>query len=101
MLGIDGLGRAVGGLTCERVVEPPVAEVMRTSAAASRMRAAKLSALKPQNTTLWTAPMRAHASTATASSGTIGKYRQTRSPGRTPSARSRLAKRHTSACSSR
>ena len=39
---------------------------------ASSMRAASSFAAKPPNTTEWTAPRRAHASIATAASGTIG-----------------------------
>jgi hypothetical protein len=41
-------------------------------ACASWMRSLRLCALKPQNTTLWMAPMRAQASVAITSSGTMG-----------------------------
>ncbi len=39
---------------------------------ASSMRTASSRAANPPNTTLWTAPSRAHASIAIAASGTIG-----------------------------
>jgi hypothetical protein len=68
---------------------------------ASRIRSRRDSALNPPKTTEWTAPMRAQASIVKASSGIIGKYRQTRSPLRTPWARSTLAMRQTLCFSSR
>ena len=52
--------------------KPPSA-VINTFAAASLMRSRSDTALKPPNTTLWTAPMRAQASIATGSSGIIGR----------------------------
>ena len=55
------------------------------------MRSRSDSALKPPKTTLWTAPMRAHASMAMASSGMSGRYSATRSPFLTPSDFSTLA----------
>ena len=65
------------------------------------MRSRSASGENPPNTTECTAPMRAHASIATAASGTIGMYTHTRSPLPTPFDFSTLANRHTSACSSR
>ncbi len=50
----------------------------------SEMRCARDSALKPANTTLWIAPMRAHASIEIGSSQAIGKYRDTVSPALMP-----------------
>ena len=50
---------------------PHDAETM-TVGCAWLMRAANSCAAKPPNTTEWIAPMRAHASIATAASGTIG-----------------------------
>ena len=61
----------------------------------SAMRAASASAEKPPKTTEWTAPMRAHASIAAGSSGTIGMYSVTSSPLPTPHERSQLAMRTT------
>mmetsp|Transcript_17986 Transcript_17986/g.56164 ORF Transcript_17986/g.56164 Transcript_17986/m.56164 type:complete len:215 (-) Transcript_17986:303-947(-) len=53
-------------------------------APADEMRAASESLEKPPKTTVWTAPMRAHASMAMANSGTMGMKRTTRSPVSTP-----------------
>jgi len=75
--------------------QPPSA-VTSSLARASLLRSATASALKPPNTTLWVAPMRAQASMATASSGTMGMYSVTRSPGRMPRPLSALANLHTS-----
>ena len=54
---------------------------------------------KPPKTTLWTAPMRAQASIATATSGIIGRKIPTTSPAPMPRSLSAFAKRCTSACS--
>jgi len=51
----------------------PPSAVMTTVAAASFIRSRTASAEKPPNTTLWVAPMRAHASMAIAASGIIGR----------------------------
>jgi hypothetical protein len=45
--------------------------VITTFAPQSWMRSRSASAAKPPNTTVWGAPMRAHASIATATSGTM------------------------------
>jgi hypothetical protein len=50
---------------------PPSAVIIRAGFASS-MRAARLAAANPPNTTEWIAPMRAQASMAKAASGTIG-----------------------------
>ena len=55
------------------------------------MRDASESREKPPKTTVCTAPIRAHASMAIASSGTIGMNSATRSPFLTPRARSAAA----------
>ena len=52
--------------------QPPSA-VISTLASASLMRSASACDEKPPNTTLWAAPIRAHASIATAASGIIGR----------------------------
>ena len=52
---------------------------------------------KPPNTTLWTAPIRAQASIATATSGIIGRKIPTTSPGSIPRSFSAFANRCTSA----
>ena len=57
---------------------------MITLAEESLFRSAMASAEKPPKTTQWTAPMRAQASMAIASSGIIGMYIETTSPLRTP-----------------
>ncbi|KAF5043196.1 hypothetical protein DSECCO2_504730 [anaerobic digester metagenome] len=75
--------------------------VTRTLASQSWMRFMRLEAEKPAKTMEWVAPMRVQASMATASSGTMGMYRATRSPRETPSFFRMLAKRTTSARSSR
>ncbi len=51
----------------------PPSQVMTSTASASSMRLRSASAEKPPNTTECTAPMRAHASMATAASGIIGR----------------------------
>ena len=73
-----------------------------TSALASEnsMRSFTDSAENPPNTTLWGAPMRAHASIATATSGIIGRKIPTTSPLPIPRSLSALAKRCTSRCRS-
>ena len=50
---------------------PPSAVIM-SAGRASSMRAARLAAAKPPNTTEWIAPRRAQASIANAASGIIG-----------------------------
>lgn len=55
---------------------------------------AKESALKPANTTVWTAPILAQASIAATASGDTGMYMATRSPRCTPCLFSVLARRH-------
>ena len=60
-------------------------------APALAMRDASESREKPPKTTVWTAPIRAHASMAMASSGTMGINKATRSPFLTPLARSAAA----------
>ncbi len=50
---------------------PPSAVIIRLGRASS-MRAARLAAAKPPNTTEWIAPMRAQASIAKQASGIIG-----------------------------
>ena len=66
-----------------------------TSALASEncIRSLTDSAEKPPKTTLWIAPIRAHASIAATASGTIGRKIPTTSPFSTPSPRRTLAKR--------
>ena len=64
------------------------------------MRSRSESAENPANTTLCTAPIRAHASIVAGRSGTIGRYRHTRSPFFTPRLFSTFAHRHTSSSSS-
>ena len=78
----------------------PSSAVTTTLASESMIRPESASGEKPPNTTVCTAPIRVHASIATAASGTIGMYRQTTSPLRTPCSFSALEKRHTSLCSS-
>jgi hypothetical protein len=51
----------------------PSSAVITTVEAQSAMRPASESGEKPPNTTEWMAPMRAHASIATAASGIIGR----------------------------
>ena len=51
----------------------PQVAAITTLGAASSIRTASSGAAKPPKTTLWTAPMRAQASTETASSMTIGR----------------------------
>ena len=62
--------------------------VITTVDCASTRRFASASAEKPPKTTEWTAPMRAHASIAMGSCGTIGMKIDTLSPGLTPCASS-------------
>ena len=50
----------------------PSSAVTTTRQSESRIRSRSASGENPPNTTEWTAPMRAHASIATAASGTIG-----------------------------
>ncbi len=55
-----------------------------TAGNASSMRVASSGAAKPPKTTEWMAPMRAQASMPISASGSIGRYRITRSPRLTP-----------------
>jgi hypothetical protein len=64
------------------------------------MRSATDSGEKPPNTTLCGAPMRAHASIATTTSGIIGRKIPTTSPRWMPASFSALAARWTSRCRS-
>ena len=81
--------------------QPPSA-VTITLAPASLFRSATASALNPPKIMLCTAPIRAQASIAIASSGIIGMYKVTRSPVSTPSPRSTLfANLQTSRCNCR
>ena len=82
------------------VARSPSSAVRTTLHCESTMRARSASAENPAKTTEWIAPIRAHASIAYAASGTIGMYRQTRSPLRTPRARSALASWHVPASAS-
>jgi hypothetical protein len=68
----------------------------RTFASDTAIRSAHECALKPPKTTLWTAPMRAHASIATATSGIIGRKIPTTSPRSTPRSFRTFANRCTS-----
>ena len=77
----------------------PASAVMITLASASLFRSAIASLENPPKITQWTAPIRAQASMAMASSGIIGMYIETTSPLPMPSFFSTLAKRHTSLCS--
>ena len=70
---------------------PAVGGHEQSRPAASLMRSRSDSALNPPKTTLCTAPMRAQASMAIASSGISGRYNATRSPRWTPSDFSTLA----------
>ena len=72
---------------------------MISLAVASLLRSAMASAENPPKTTEWTAPIRAQASMAMASSGIIGMYIDTTSPLPMPSFFSTLANLHTSAWS--
>jgi len=58
--------------------------VTRYSDSAEFIRVASASAENPANTTLWGAPIRAHASIAIGSSGIIGMYIVTTSSSSTP-----------------
>ena len=80
--------------------QPPSAVII-TLDWESSMRSRSDSALNPPNTMLWGAPMRAQASMAMASSGTMGMYRVTRSPLFTPRLFKPLANLHTSRYRSR
>ncbi len=82
------------GTTCPRRHAP--SHVTTTEARASLTRSRTASAAKPPKITVCVAPMRAQASRATAISGTMPMYTATRSPARTPSFFSTLAKRITS-----
>ena len=82
------------GITLPRRNDPST--VIRTLASDSCMRSATARVEKPPKTTLCTAPIRAHASIATGSSGTIGKKIPTTSPASTPSLLSAFANRQTS-----
>ncbi len=82
------------------VARSPSSAVRTTLHCESTMRARRASAENPAKTTLWIAPIRAHASIAYAASGTIGMYRQTRSPLRTPNVLYAFASRHVSASAS-
>ncbi len=62
------MGLSANGLPLRK---PPSAQIT-SFAPASSMRLDRAAALKPPNTTEWGAPMRAHASIATAASGIIG-----------------------------
>src|SRR5215218_8253680 len=73
--------------------------VISALASENSIRSRTDSALKPPKTTLWTAPIRAHASIATATSGIIGRKIPTTSPARMPRSFSAFAKRCTSAWS--
>ena len=75
--------------------------VTSTLASASLIRSRRASAAKPPKTTEWVAPMRAQASIATGSSGTMPRYIATRSPLATPIPFRALAKRQTSSYSAR
>ena len=65
--------------------------VISTFASETSMRSLTDSTEKPPNTTLCGAPMRAHASIATTTSGIIGRKMPTTSPGSTPRSFSALA----------
>ena len=67
---IDSSAACFRGMSLPR--RQPPSEVMIVRASQSMIRSDRLFAEKPANTTVWTAPMRAHASIATAASGTIG-----------------------------
>mmetsp|Transcript_5521 Transcript_5521/g.16323 ORF Transcript_5521/g.16323 Transcript_5521/m.16323 type:complete len:212 (+) Transcript_5521:1103-1738(+) len=71
-------------------------QVMTTNARASTRRSASALAEKPPKTTVCTAPIRAHASIASGSSGTMGMKSATRSAGCTPRDFSAFAMRQTS-----
>src|SRR5258708_12220192 len=58
----------------------PPAAVIISAGFASSMRAARLAAAKPPNTTEWTAPRRAQATIAKQASGIIGREKTNRSP---------------------
>ncbi len=78
----------------------PSSAVITTFASESMIRPDSASGEKPPNTTVCTAPMRVHASIAIAASGTIGMYKHTTSPLRTPWSFNALENLHTSLCSS-
>ena len=79
----------------------PPSAVIITLDCESSIRSRSDSALNPPNTMLWGAPIRAHASMAMASSGTMGMYSVTRSPFFTPRLFNPLANLHTSRYRSR
>ena len=74
---IDGVSFSASSAICfSGTILPrrqPPSAVTSSVACASLMRSRSDSALKPPNTTEWTAPMRAHASIAIASSGMSGR----------------------------
>ena len=71
--GVSASARSAIGLSrCGWARRKPPSAVTSTLHSASLMRSASESAEKPPNTTEWAAPMRAHASIATGSSGIIG-----------------------------
>ena len=72
-LGVEATAVSTLGLSIDGAPRrnPPSA-VMTALHSASLMRSISESGLKPPNTTEWGAPMRAQASIATGSSGTIG-----------------------------
>src|SRR5450756_2440125 len=94
---------ATSALVLEGVVLAPrwpLSAQMRTLAPQSSMRDLSASALKPPNTTMWMAPMRAQASMTTGSSAIMGRYTATRSPFFTPCFLSTFANLLTSSRSS-
>ena len=74
--------------------------VISAFASENSIRSLTESTENPPNTTLWTAPIRAHASIATATSGIIGKKIPTTSPCSIPRSFSAFANRWTSRCRS-
>ena len=75
--------RASSALGLSGMVRPArstASDVTRTLASESWMRDCRLMAEKPAKTMECMAPMRAQASMAMASSGIMGRYRDTRSP---------------------
>jgi hypothetical protein len=73
MLGVEPSAASTFGLSSDGApLRNPPSAVTTTLHSASLMRSINESGLKPPNTTECGAPMRAHASMATGSSGTIG-----------------------------
>ena len=93
-LSIAASALAFSGICLPR--RQPASAVMIILALASLLRSAMASAANPPKTTEWTAPIRAQASRAMASSGTIGMYIVTTSPFLMPSFFSTLANLQTS-----